>query len=57
MVKRIVQIHDLTKVYGHGEIAPEAKHFKGTLRLMVRVADPDRFLTPELMAKVDFLAE
>jgi hypothetical protein len=57
MAEPIVQIRHLTKVYGHGEIAPEAERFKDTLRLMVQVANPDRFLAPELMAKVDFLAE
>jgi len=38
------------------EIAPEANRSKGTLQLKVQVANPDRFLTPELTAKVDFLA-
>ena len=57
MAKRIVQIPDLTKVCCHGEIAPEAKRFKNTLRLMVQVANPDQFLAPELTAKADFLAE
>jgi HlyD family secretion protein len=39
------------------EIAPEANRSKGTLQIKVQVKDPDRFLTPELSAKVDFLKE
>jgi HlyD family secretion protein len=39
------------------EIAPEANRSKGTLQLKVQVANPDRYLTPELTAKVDFLAD
>lgn len=57
MAEPIVQIRHLTKVYGHGEIALEANRSKGSLRLKVQVANPDRFLTPELTAKVDFLAD
>ena len=38
------------------EIAPEANRQKGTLQLKVQIAAPDRFLTPELSAKVEFLA-
>jgi HlyD family secretion protein len=38
------------------EIAPEASRQKGTLQLKVQIANPDHFLTPELSAKVDFLA-
>lgn len=38
------------------EIAPEATRAKGTLQVKVQVRNPDRFLTPELSAKVDFLA-
>lgn len=38
------------------EIAPEANRQKGTLQVKVQVMKPDRFLTPELTAKVDFLA-
>lgn len=38
------------------EIAPEANRQKGTLQLKVQIAEPDRFLTPELSAKVEFLA-
>lgn len=38
------------------EIAPEASRQKGTLQIKVQVQQPDRFLTPELSAKVDFLA-
>ena len=39
------------------EIATEANRAKGTLQIKVQVKQPDRFLTPELTAKVDFLAE
>lgn len=39
------------------EIAPEANRAKGTLQIKVQVQNPDRFLTPELTAKVDFLAD
>ncbi len=38
------------------EIAPEASRQKGTLQIKVQVLKPDRFLTPELSAKVKFLA-
>jgi HlyD family secretion protein len=38
------------------EIAPEANRQKGTLQIKVQVKDPDRYLIPELSAKVDFLA-
>jgi HlyD family secretion protein len=38
------------------EMAPEANRQKGTLQVKVQVKDPDRFLVPELSAKVDFLA-
>ena len=38
------------------EMAPEANRQKGTLQLKVQIKNPDRFLTPELSAKVDFLA-
>ena len=37
------------------EIAPEADRSKGTLQIKVQIENPDRFLTPELSAKVDFL--
>ncbi len=37
------------------EIAPEANRAKGTLQIKVQVERPDRHLTPELSAKVDFL--
>lgn len=37
------------------EMAPEASRQKGTLQLKVQILKPDRFLTPELSAKVDFL--
>jgi HlyD family secretion protein len=39
------------------EIAPEANRSKGTLQVKVQIAKPDQFLTPELTAKVDFLAD
>ena len=38
------------------EIAPEASRQKGTLQIKVQIKNPDRFLTPELSAKVDFLS-
>ncbi len=38
------------------EMAPEANRQKGTLQVKVQIKNPDRFLTPELSAKVDFLA-
>ena len=37
------------------EVAPEANRAKGTLQIKVQIRNPDRFLTPELSAKVDFL--
>ena len=37
------------------EIAPEANRQKGTLQIKVQISLPDRYLTPELSAKVDFL--
>jgi HlyD family secretion protein len=37
------------------EKAPEANRQKGTLQVKVQIRNPDRFLTPELSAKVDFL--
>jgi HlyD family secretion protein len=46
------------KYQGHvAEIAPEANRSKGTLQVKVQVDQPDQFLTPELTAKVDFLAD
>ena len=39
------------------EVAPQANRQKGTLQVKVQVTKPDRYLTPELTAKVDFLAE
>jgi HlyD family secretion protein len=39
------------------EKAPEANRQKGTLQVKVQIVNPDNFLTPELSAKVDFLAE
>jgi HlyD family secretion protein len=38
------------------EIAPEANRQKGTLQIKVQIKNPDRYLIPELSAKVDFLA-
>lgn len=37
------------------ERAPEASRQKGTLQVKVQILRPDKFLTPELSAKVDFL--
>jgi HlyD family secretion protein len=37
------------------EMAPEASRQKGTLQIKVQIEAPDRFLTPELSAKVEFL--
>ncbi|HTH50259.1 MAG TPA: efflux RND transporter periplasmic adaptor subunit [Candidatus Limnocylindria bacterium] len=37
------------------ERAPEASRQKGTLQVKVQIRNPDKFLTPELSAKVDFL--
>jgi HlyD family secretion protein len=37
------------------EMAPEANRQKGTLQVKVQIKNPDRFLTPELSARVDFL--
>ena len=47
------------KIYsGHvAEIAPEADRSKGTLQIKVHIENPDKFLTPELSAKVDFLKD
>jgi HlyD family secretion protein len=39
------------------EIAPEANRAKGTLQIKVQIVEPDRYLTPELSARVDFLSE
>jgi HlyD family secretion protein len=39
------------------ELAPEANRQKGTLQVKVQVENPDNFLTPELTAKVEFLAD
>lgn len=38
------------------EKAPEANRQKGTLQVKVQILNPDEYLTPELSAKVDFLA-
>jgi HlyD family secretion protein len=47
----------LDKVYDGfvAEIAPEANRAKGTLQIKVQIRNPDKFLTPELSAKVEFL--
>jgi HlyD family secretion protein len=47
------------KVYAGyvAEIAPEANRQKGTLQIKVQIREPDKFLTPELTARVDFLKE
>ncbi|MDW7979352.1 MAG: efflux RND transporter periplasmic adaptor subunit [Verrucomicrobiales bacterium] len=37
------------------EIAPEANRQKGTLQVKVQIRAPDKYLTPELSARVDFL--
>ncbi|MDB6109899.1 MAG: Secretion protein HlyD family protein [Pedosphaera sp.] len=39
------------------EIAPEANRQKGTLQVRVQIRNPDRFLTPQLSAKVEFLGK
>ncbi len=39
------------------EVAPEANRQKGTLEIKVQIRDPDRYLTPELSAKVEFLRQ
>ena len=39
------------------EKAPEANRQKGTLQCKVQIVAPDKFLTPELTAKVDFLRD
>jgi HlyD family secretion protein len=39
------------------EIAPEAERAKGTLQIKVQIVQPDKYLTPQLSAKVDFLKE
>ena len=38
------------------EMAPEASRQKGTLQVKVQILKPDKYLTPQLSAKVDFLA-
>jgi RND family efflux transporter MFP subunit len=45
------------RVYtGHvAQIAPEANRAKGTLQIKVQIEAPDRYLTPELSAKVEFI--
>lgn len=43
---------------GHvAEIAPEATRAKGTLQVKVQIQAPDKFLTPELSARVDFIGK
>lgn len=37
------------------EMSPEANRQKGTLQIKVQIREPDKFLTPELTAKVEFL--
>jgi HlyD family secretion protein len=39
------------------EIAPEADRAKGTLQIKVQIVNPDKYLTPQLSAKVDFIKE
>jgi HlyD family secretion protein len=39
------------------EIAPEADRAKGTLQIKVQILQPDRFLTPQLSARVEFGSE
>ncbi|MBK9992093.1 MAG: efflux RND transporter periplasmic adaptor subunit [Verrucomicrobia bacterium] len=39
------------------EISPEANRQKGTLQIKIQIKQPDRYLTPELSAKVEFLAQ
>lgn len=46
---------DKTYAGSVAEIAPEADRAKGTLQIKVQIQNPDRYLTPELSAKVDFL--
>jgi HlyD family secretion protein len=38
------------------EIAPEASRQKSTLQIKVQILQPDKYLTPELTARVDFLS-
>ena len=61
-LKQVCQISPeayLDRVYQGfvAEIAPEANRQKGTLQIKVQIENPDKYLTPELSAKVDFLAE
>jgi hypothetical protein len=39
------------------EIAPEATRAKGTLQVKVQIQSPDKYLTPELSARVDFIGK
>ena len=47
------------KVYAGyvAEVAPEADRAKGTLQIKVQIVAPDKYLTPQLSAKVDFLKD
>jgi HlyD family secretion protein len=56
---RVVPEAYLDKKYNGyvAEIAPEANRSKGTLQVKVQIEKPDAFLTPELTAKVEFLAD
>jgi HlyD family secretion protein len=49
----------LDKVYDGlvAEIAPEASRQKGTLQIKIQILNPDKYLTPELSARVDFIGE
>ena len=46
---------DKTYAGNVAEIAPEADRAKGTLQIKVQIVAPDKYLTPQLSAKVDFL--
>ena len=46
---------DITFAGFVAEIAPEADRAKGTLQIKVQIVSPDKYLTPELNARVDFL--
>ena len=37
------------------EMRPEANRAKETLKIKVQIREPDKFLTPELSAKVEFM--
>jgi len=65
MSDNVVTVRNLTKIYRQGdmndgymaEIAPEASRQKGTLQVKVQIGSPDKFLTPELSARVDFIGQ